>query len=194
MLSFQNRAPYIKLLKVHTNWDKKTYLKKRNFQQKFVCQIWYRYWICGIETNLEVLLDLDYEFRLALYAKQDNVKLTFLTVNLEKCHFLQTTPNIGNIYHWKEFFSASMYLGSLPQNKAPFVSNQGLKFSLQGKYANFFCDETWQTWKIFMERNLKNFEQTSKKRPRVQEEKKGEVWEKTSSFKLCFGVNDLNKW
>ena len=43
MIGFQNRALDINLLKFHTNWDNRDYLKKRDFQRKFVCQIWGRH-------------------------------------------------------------------------------------------------------------------------------------------------------
>ena len=38
MLSFQNKALTVKLLKFHVNQDNSTYLKKYNFQRKLVCQ------------------------------------------------------------------------------------------------------------------------------------------------------------
>ena len=40
MLDFQNRIPDIKLLKFHSNRDNNAYLKKHDFQGKFVFQLW----------------------------------------------------------------------------------------------------------------------------------------------------------
>ena len=34
ILDFQNRAPDIKILKVHANWDNSAYFEKHNFEQK----------------------------------------------------------------------------------------------------------------------------------------------------------------
>ena len=39
MLGFQNRTPYIKLLKFYANRDNSAYLKKSDFQRKLVYQI-----------------------------------------------------------------------------------------------------------------------------------------------------------
>ena len=36
MLSFQNRAPYVKILKFCANRGNSAYLEKRNFQQKLI--------------------------------------------------------------------------------------------------------------------------------------------------------------
>ena len=70
MLGFQNRAPDIKLFKFYSNRNNQTYLEKHDFQWKLFCQILYRHWICGIETSLGVVLDLDSAYRLALHAKR----------------------------------------------------------------------------------------------------------------------------
>ena len=58
-----------------------------------------------------------------------------LTVNfvdcLEKHDFLQTTSNVGCrhvIYCWIVFFTTSINLRSLPQNKTPFGSDSLTKF------------------------------------------------------------------
>ena len=48
--------------------------------------------------SLRVVSDFESESQMALYAKWDKVKLIFLIVSLEQCKFLQTTPNIRNIY------------------------------------------------------------------------------------------------
>ena len=47
---------------------------------------------------MEVVSDPDCESQLTLHANWGKVKLAFFTVSLEKCDFLQTTPNICNIY------------------------------------------------------------------------------------------------
>ena len=52
----------------------------------------------GSGLNLGVVSVLDFESQLALQAKGGNVKLTFLTVSLEKCDFFQTTLNIDIFY------------------------------------------------------------------------------------------------
>ena len=53
------------------------YLKKCDFQNKLVCQIWDCHWICGIEMSPIVVLDPDFESHLA--SKQNEIK--FLTLN-----------------------------------------------------------------------------------------------------------------
>ena len=45
-----------------------------------------------------MVLDLDFESRLVLHAKRCKLKLANFTICLEKYKFLQTTPNVGNIY------------------------------------------------------------------------------------------------
>ena len=91
-----------------------------------------------------VVSNFDFEYRLVLHTKRYKLKLTISRVCLEKCNFLQTKPNIGNIYIYqiKEFFAMSMDSESLPQNKASFGLDQGLKFICTGECANFFGDET----------------------------------------------------
>ena len=69
MLDFQNRAPNIKILKFHTNWDNNAYLEKYDFQQNLVYKLWDRHWIRGIKTSLEVVLDSDFESLLAMHVK-----------------------------------------------------------------------------------------------------------------------------
>ena len=61
MLSFQNRASDIKLLKFYVNQYNKAYLEKHNFQWKLIYQIWDYHWIHGIETSLEVVSNFDFK-------------------------------------------------------------------------------------------------------------------------------------
>ena len=75
-----------------------------------------------------MVLVLDSESYLALYAKQGKVKLAFFTVSLEKCEFLWRPPNIGILYTVGKFFATSMDSRSLPQNKTLFDSDQLSKF------------------------------------------------------------------
>ena len=53
----------------------------------------------------KVVSDSDFESRLALHAKQGKLKLTFFIFFLEKCEFLQMTPNIGKLYIIGKHFS-----------------------------------------------------------------------------------------
>ena len=47
-------------------------------------------------NELEGVSNPNSESWLALHAKQSKFKLVFFTIYLEKCEFLQMTPNIGN--------------------------------------------------------------------------------------------------
>ena len=57
ILGFQNRAPDIKLVKFHENWDNNAYLKKFNFQRKLIYQFWNFHWIHSVKTSLSVVSD-----------------------------------------------------------------------------------------------------------------------------------------
>ena len=103
MLDFQNKALDSKLLKFHANRDNQAYLEKCDFQRKLVYQIWDCHWIRGIETSSRVVSDS--ESYLVLHAKRNKVKLTFLTVRLEKREFLQMTPNIDILSTVGKYFS-----------------------------------------------------------------------------------------
>ena len=72
MLSFQNRALDINVLKFHVNRDNNAHFGKCNFQRKFVSQFWDHHWIHGIETSQGVVSDPDSESWLALHAKRGN--------------------------------------------------------------------------------------------------------------------------
>ena len=106
MLDFQNRVLNIKILKIHVNRDNNTYIEKCNFQWKLICRFWDHYWICGIETSSEMVLDFDFESQLVMQAKWDKLKLTFFIVCVKKCDFfckwLQTLANyipLKSIFH-----------------------------------------------------------------------------------------------
>ena len=60
MLGFQNKAPNIKLLKIHANQENWAYLEKHDIQRKLIFQIWDHYWIHHIETSPGVVLVLDF--------------------------------------------------------------------------------------------------------------------------------------
>ena len=98
MLGFQNRALDTKLWKFHTNLKEKAYLKKCDFKQKLVSKFWYRHWIRGVKMSPKVISVPDFESRLALHAKWCKLKLIIYIVYLKICNFLQTAPNISNIY------------------------------------------------------------------------------------------------
>ena len=101
MLAFQNRILDSELLKFHANRDKRAYLKKCDFQQKLIFQIWDRHWIFGIEMSPGMVSNLDFKFRLALDAKRCKLKLVISTVYLKKCNFLQAAQNIDNRYRYR---------------------------------------------------------------------------------------------
>ena len=61
MLDFQNRTPYIKLLKFHVNRDNMTYLEKYNFQRKLVYQIEIAIGFMASKMSLGMVSDLDSE-------------------------------------------------------------------------------------------------------------------------------------
>ena len=67
-----------------------------------------------------VILNFDFESWLILHAKRGKLTLTFFTICLKKCNFLQITSNIGKLYligkHF--FFVMSTNLGSLPLNSS----------------------------------------------------------------------------
>ena len=51
----------------------------------------------------KLVSDLDFESRLALHTNRCKLKLAIYTVYLEICNFLQTEPNICNIYTKSKF-------------------------------------------------------------------------------------------
>ena len=75
-----------------------------------------------------MVLVLDSESRLVLHIKRDKVELAVLTIILKKLYFLQTTSNIDILYIIGTFLSTIKNLRSLPQNKAPFSSDQLERF------------------------------------------------------------------
>ena len=141
MPSFQNRAPYIKLLKFHANQDNSSYLKKCDFQQKLICEFWDCYWIHSIEKSLGVVSDLDSKSRFALHVKMRQT----LIVNFHRlCRKMWLFTNGFKyrkiVYYWKAFLVTSVNSGSLPQNKALFSSYPLTKFSV---FARKYMPTIW---------------------------------------------------
>ena len=71
-----------------------------------------------------------FQAQLALQAKWDKVLTVNFTNCLEKCDFSPTTSNIGKLYTIGAFFTTSMNLISLPQNKASLGSNPLANFTI----------------------------------------------------------------
>ena len=128
MLSFQNRAPGIKLLIIHTNRDDLGYLEKRDLQWSLICQIWDSHWICDVETSPRVVSHLDFESQLALHAKQGTINLAFYRLSRKTWIFVNEYKYRHIIYRWKSFFTMINNSRSLAQNMVPFDSDQLSKF------------------------------------------------------------------
>ena len=51
-----------------------------------------------VEMSPGVVSNFNFEYQLVMHVKRCKLKLTIFTIYLEKCNFLQTTPNICNLY------------------------------------------------------------------------------------------------
>ena len=124
MLDFQNRAPDIKLLKIHTKLRQWYLLRKTQFSTKVCLPILNHYWIRSVKKSLGVVSDPDSEYT----QNEGNLNWhfsQFVSKNVIFCKRLQTQANyilLENIFCYKYEF------GLLPQNKAMFGSDPLAKF------------------------------------------------------------------
>ena len=107
MLSFQNRATYIKLLKFHINRDERAYFEKVIYNESSFLRFWECHWICGVAMSLGVCSDSDLESRLTLHKKtRQNLNWQFIVVFKNMTFFFANESKHRHIiYRWKSFFT-----------------------------------------------------------------------------------------